>query len=161
VPAIFVKLFGFSTWSIEVPNALALVAAVVITVFAIRRVSGDFGGLVAGLVVATTPVLVAVSRSNQPQSYFVLALALALFASVKAFQTGSRKQLVFAGLYVGLAFNFYMLEAWAVWPALIIGWLIATKGSFAGVKFTKKIVDLIWLAQHRLLPHFFGQPSFR
>jgi 4-amino-4-deoxy-L-arabinose transferase-like glycosyltransferase len=123
VPAIFVKIFGFSTWAVDAPNALAVVAAVIITVFAVRGVSGNFAGLLAGAVVATTPVLVAVSRSNQPQSFFILALALALWASLKALRSGRRRDLVMAGLFVALGFNFYMLEAWAVWPALIVGWL--------------------------------------
>ena len=142
VPAIFVKIFGFSTWAVDAPNAMAVIAAAIITVFAVRRLGGNTAGLIAGFVVATTPVLVAVSRANQPQSFFVLALALALLATTKALQTGRRKHLIFVGLYVALGFNFYMLEAWAVWPALIVGWLLLNKKQFRSKTFVVKLVDL-------------------
>ncbi|MEI6591410.1 MAG: glycosyltransferase family 39 protein, partial [Actinomycetes bacterium] len=143
VPAIFVKLFGFSTWSITVPNALAVIAAAVITVFAVRRVGGTSAGLIAGFLIATTPILTAVSRANQPQSYFVLAMALTLLAATKAFETGKRRHLVFTGLFIALAFNFYMLEAWAVWPAIILGWLLLSRKTFADKTLGKKLTDLL------------------
>ncbi len=123
VPALFVKAFGFSTWTIILPNALAAVGAALLTAFAAKRLAGPTAGLLAGAAVATTPILVAVSRSNQPETFFVLGLALTAWAAVKALTRSSFGWLMIAGLFVAVSFQTYMLEAWAVWPALAAAYL--------------------------------------
>jgi 4-amino-4-deoxy-L-arabinose transferase-like glycosyltransferase len=147
LPAIFVKVFGFSTWSVNAPNAIATVALVIVVAITGRRIAkyaGKFGeryanliGIVAGIFVAATPIVAAVARSNQPQSMFLLMLALAIDRAVVALQTSSRKQLIFAGLWIAAAFQMYMIVAWSIWPALIIAWLLVSKRTWI-----KKIVDL-------------------
>lgn len=123
IPALFVRVFGFSTWAVVLPNALAAVGATVLTALTARRIAGTTAGLVAGAIVATTPILVAVSRSNQPESFFVLGLAAAAWASLHAVRRASPGWLVAAGLFIAAAFQTYMLEAWALWPALAAAWL--------------------------------------
>lgn len=134
--AIFVKLFGFSTWSISAPNAIATVAVVLVIAFSIRNLYGPRAGLIAGLLVAGVPVAFAVARSNQPESMFVLMLALAFWQALKALKLNSRKHLIFTGAWIAAAFQMYMIVAWAVWPALILAWF------FTQQKVGKKIVDL-------------------
>jgi 4-amino-4-deoxy-L-arabinose transferase-like glycosyltransferase len=134
LPAIFVRIFGFSTWSVLAPNALAAIASVIIMSVAVRRIAGVYAGLLAGLVVASTPILVAVSRSNQPESAFVLVLSCVALAATKAFQTGKLSHLIYLGLWVALAFDFYMLEAWATWPAIAIAWFFVAKPLLAKVR---------------------------
>ncbi|MFJ6652158.1 ArnT family glycosyltransferase [Microbacterium sp. NPDC091313] len=123
IPALFVKVFGFSTWAVVLPNALAAAGAALLVAATARRLVGTAGGLLAGAIVATTPILVAVSRSNQPETFFVLALAAAAWAAVRALQSRSAGWLVGAGLFIAAAFQTYMLEAWALWPALLAAWL--------------------------------------
>ncbi|WZH36796.1 MAG: glycosyltransferase family 39 protein [Microbacterium enclense] len=130
VPALFVRVFGYSAWTVILPNALAATAAALVTAVAGRRLAGERAGLLAGVIVAVTPILVAVSRSNQPESFFVLGLALTAWASVRAVQERSPGWLVVAGAFIGLSFQFYMLEAWAVWPALAAAYL-CTRQSWA------------------------------
>jgi 4-amino-4-deoxy-L-arabinose transferase-like glycosyltransferase len=136
LPAIFVKIFGFSTWAVNAPNALATIAAVLVIAFSIKNLYGPRAGLIAGFLVAGVPVAIAVARSNQPESMFVLMLALALWQALKAFKLTSRKHLIFAGAWIAAAFQMYMIVAWAVWPALILAWF------FTEQKLGKKIVDL-------------------
>ncbi|MFV9425201.1 glycosyltransferase family 39 protein [Microbacterium sp. S1037] len=123
IPALFVRVFGYSAWTVILPNALAATAAALITAVTARRLAGIRAGLLAGAIVAVTPILVAVSRSNQPESFFVFGLSLTAWASVRAVQTKSVGWLVAAGAFIGLSFQFYMLEAWAVWPALAAAYL--------------------------------------
>ena len=134
--AIFVKLFGFSTWAVNAPNALATVSVVLVIAFSIKNLYGPRAGLIAGFLVAGVPVAIAVARSNQPESMFVLMLSLALWQAIKAFKLNSRKHLIFAGAWVAAGFQMYMIVSWAVWPALILGWM------FTQQKFGKKIIDL-------------------
>jgi 4-amino-4-deoxy-L-arabinose transferase-like glycosyltransferase len=123
IPALFVKVFGFSTWAVVLPNALAAVAAALIVAMTAKRLLNPTAGLLAGAIVATTPILVAVSRSNQPETFFVLGLAAVAWASAKALTRRSFGWLVVAGLFIAVSFQTYMLEAWAVWPALAAAWL--------------------------------------
>lgn len=137
MPALFARIFGFSTWSITAPNALAAVATVIVVSITAKNLFNRTAGILAGAIVATTPIVIAVSRSNQPQSFFLLTLALAGWQAGKALQHSSRKHLVIAGAFIALAFHTYMLQAWAVWPALIIAWFF-TDGTLR-----KKILDLL------------------
>jgi hypothetical protein len=82
---------------------------------------GSVAGLVAGGVVATTPILVAVARSNQPETFFVLASRSRRGRRRSA--RGQPRWLVLAGVFIAAAFQTYMLEAWAVWPALAVAYL--------------------------------------
>jgi len=158
VPAAFVKIFGFSTWSIEAPNAIATVVAVILIAIATKRLAGPTAGLLAGAAFAATPIVAAVARSNQPQSFFLLTLALAFFSGVNAIQKKSLGHLVLAGVWVGLAFQTYMLEAWAVWPALIVAYLLVDKKlilklrdlAIAGL--TSLVVSLSWMFVVSLVP---------
>ena len=88
-----------------------------------KRLGGPTAGLVAGTITATTPILAAVARTNQPESFFVLALALVAWAATRAVQQGSLRWLLVAGGCVALAFQMYMMLAWAVWPALALAYL--------------------------------------
>ena len=158
VPAAFVKVFGFSTWSVNAPNALATVGAVLLVAFAGKQLLNARAGILAGAIVATTPVLAAVARSNQPESFFLLAMAMVGYFGVRAFILNSTKNLYFAALSVGLAFHFYMLEAWASIPALALAflftdggrarkWLHATLASFVAIA-----SSLTWTALVSLIP---------
>ncbi len=130
IPALVVRVFGYSAWAVILPNALAAVAAALITAATARRLAGVRAGLIAGAIVATTPILVAVARSNQPETFFVLGLALTAWAAVRAVEQRRLGWLIAAGALVGLSFQFYMLEAWAVWPALAAAYL-CTRQSWA------------------------------
>ena len=137
IPAIFVKIFGFSTWAVNAPNVIATVATVVVIAITAKNLYGKTAGLIAGAIFATTPIVAAVSRSNQPQSFFLLTLAISGWAAVKALQNNSRKYLILAGVWIAVAFHTYMLEAWAIWPALIIAYL------FTEQRLIKKLLDLL------------------
>jgi 4-amino-4-deoxy-L-arabinose transferase-like glycosyltransferase len=128
LPAIAVRFFGFSVWAINLPNVLAFAAGTVLLAQTVKRLTNQTWGLVAGLIAASTPVLAAVAQSNQPAPAFFLSLTLVIFLSTKVLADGngsehSLRNLIFVGLAIALAFQSYMLEAWAIWPALIVGYL--------------------------------------
>lgn len=145
VPALFVRLFGFSDWAVILPNALAAVAAVVLVAVTAKRLAGPTAGLIAGTVVATTPILIAVSRSNQPETFFMLGLALTAWAASKALTRASFGWLMAAGLFIALSFQMYMIEAWAVWPALAAAWL-STRQRWARKLWRLAIAGVVSLA---------------
>ncbi len=137
IPALLVKLFGFHNRSVVAPNGVATILAVIIIAYTAKRLGGVWFGLLAGGLLATTPVIVAVARSNQPLSFFLLSMTIAAYCMTVALQAQSRKYLIYAGLAIGLAFQSYMIVAWAVWPALAIAWL------FTNRTWSRKLVDLL------------------
>lgn len=158
VPALFVRVFGYSAWAVILPNALAAVGAALVTAAAARRLAGVRAGLLAGAVVAVTPILVAVARSNQPEAFFVLGLSLTAYAAVRAVQERSAGWLISAGALVGLSFQFYMLEAWAAWPALAAAYLCTRQswarrlGHLAVAGVVSLVASLWWVAIVSIVP---------
>src|SRR4051812_30674805 len=78
VQALSVRAFGFSSWSMLVPQALMGVGSVALVYDLTRRRFGRAAGFSAGLVLALTPVTVAISRHNNPDALLVLCVTGAL-----------------------------------------------------------------------------------
>jgi 4-amino-4-deoxy-L-arabinose transferase-like glycosyltransferase len=123
--AISARLFGVNSWSILVPQALEGVAAVGLLYASVRRWSGPAAGLVAGAVLALTPVAVLMFRFNNPDALLVLVLIAGAYATLRAVEVASATWLMFAGALVGLGFLTKMLQALLVVPAFAIVYLVA------------------------------------
>jgi 4-amino-4-deoxy-L-arabinose transferase-like glycosyltransferase len=123
VQALSVRVFGYDSLSVLVPQALMGVASVALVYDLTRRVFGRPAGFVAGLVLALTPITVAISRHNNPDALLVLCCVAALWALVRAFEDGRTRWLVLAGLFVGLGFETKMGVALMVVPGIAAAWL--------------------------------------
>jgi 4-amino-4-deoxy-L-arabinose transferase-like glycosyltransferase len=123
VQALSVRVFGFHSLSILVPQALMGVASVALVYDLVRRRFGRVGGFVAGLALALTPIAVAISRHNNPDALLVLLCVAALWCTVRALERRSTRWLVAAGVCVGLAFETKMLVALVVVPGIVAAWL--------------------------------------
>src|SRR4051794_7099468 len=135
VQALSVRVFGFHSLSILAPQALMGMASVALVYDLTRRRFGRVAGGVAGLVLAFTPMTVAVSRHNNPDALLVLCCVAALWFVVRALEDGRTKWLVWAGVCVGLAFETKMLVALMVVPGIAAAWLwAAPRGRVKAVK---------------------------
>jgi 4-amino-4-deoxy-L-arabinose transferase-like glycosyltransferase len=128
VQALSVRVFGYDSLSILVPQALMGVASVALVYDLVRRRFGRVGGFVAGLALALTPIAVAVSRHNNPDALLVLCCVAALWCTVRGLDdvnpTHPRlRWLVAAGVCVGLGFETKMLVALVVVPGIAAAWL--------------------------------------
>ena len=83
----------------------------------VRRWYGPAAGLIAGAVLALTPVAVLMFRFNNPDALLVLLLVLGAYATVRAVETASTRWLVLVGVLVGFGFLTKMLQAFLVLPA--------------------------------------------
>jgi 4-amino-4-deoxy-L-arabinose transferase-like glycosyltransferase len=156
-----VRIFGLSSWSILVPQALEGVGAVALLYATVRRTTGSAGaGLLSGAVLALTPVAVLMFRFNNPDAMLVLLLVASAYATLRAVEasvsTGSTsgsgstsrsgstgggravRWLAFAGVLVGLAFLAKMMQAFLVLPALI-----AVYAGFAAVPWRRRVLHLL------------------
>jgi 4-amino-4-deoxy-L-arabinose transferase-like glycosyltransferase len=125
IMALSVRLFGLNSWSILVPQALQGVASVGLLYLAVRRTSGAAAGLIAGAVLAVTPVAALMFRFNNPDALLVLLLILGGYCLVRALESGSTKWLAWVGAMVGFGFLTKMLQALLVVPAFALVYLIA------------------------------------
>ncbi|GAA5151022.1 glycosyltransferase family 39 protein [Amycolatopsis dongchuanensis] len=138
VMGLSVRIFGLSSWSVLVPQALMGVASVALLYAAVRRVGGPAAGLLAGGVLALTPVAALMFRFNNPDALMVLLLVAAAYATLRAVERGSPKWLVLAGVAVGFAFLAKMLQAFLVLPAFGLAYLAA-----APVSLGKRLLHLL------------------
>ena len=129
VQALSARIFGFHALSLLVPQALMGMAAVALLYDLVRRRFGRVAGFVAGLALATTPVIVAVSRHNNPDELLVLCSVLALWFAIRALETGRTRWLVLSGVAVGLGFETKMGVALMVVPGIAAAWMwVAPRG---------------------------------
>ena len=96
-----VKVFGYGSWGLLIPQALMGAASVALVYDLVRRPFGRAAGTVAGLVLALTPIAVAVSRHNNPDALLVLCSVAAVWFCVRALEDGRTRWLVLSGVAVG------------------------------------------------------------
>jgi 4-amino-4-deoxy-L-arabinose transferase-like glycosyltransferase len=123
------KVFGLSSLSLLVPEALCGVLAVAATYRIVRPRFGTAAALASALALATFPSVVAVARDNNPDMLLVLLMVLACGAGLRAVETGRLRSLIWSAVLVGLAFNTKMLAAYLVVPGLVLAYLICAPGS--------------------------------
>lgn len=123
------RLFGFSSWSLLVPQALMGVGAVALLHATVRRWAGPAAGLLAGAALALTPAAVLMFRFDNPDALLTLLLVVAAWATSRAVDAASVRTsiwwLVAAGSAVGFAFLTKMGQALLVVPALGLVYLVA------------------------------------
>ncbi|WP_320671395.1 glycosyltransferase family 39 protein [Patulibacter defluvii] len=151
IQALSARAFGFSSWSMLVPQALMGVGTVVLAYDLTRRRFGRAAGGVAGLALALTPIAVAVSRHNNPDALLVLCATGALWAVVRGLEDGRSRWLLLAGVLVGLGFEAKMAAALMVVPGIVAAWLwVAPTGrlraarQLGGFGLTAAAVGLAW-----------------
>src|SRR5881227_3332629 len=134
VQALSVKAFGFNSLAILVPQALMGMASVALVYDLTRRRFGRLAGAIAGIVLALTPMTVAISRHNNPDALLVLCCVAALWFFVRALEDGRTRWIVSAGVCVGLAFEAKMLVALMVVPGIAVAWIwVAPRGRIAAL----------------------------
>ena len=119
------RLFGVNSWSILVPQALEGVATVGVIFVTVRRWFTPAAALLAGAVVALTPVAALMFRFDNPDALLTLLLTLAAYATVRAVEDGRSRWMVLAGTLIGFGFITKMLQAIILIPVLALVYLLA------------------------------------
>src|SRR5438105_2679848 len=159
VMEISARLFGFNAWSVLAPQALEGVATVVIVYLAVRRWFGPAAGLLAGAVVALTPVAGLMFRFNNPDALLVLLITGATYATLRAVENGRTRWLVLAGALIGGGFLAKELQAFIVIPVLAGVYLLAgppSLGRRIGQVLAAAVAVIVssgwWIAAVELIP---------
>lgn len=157
--ALSVRIFGVHPWALVAPQVVEGMAAVVVMYRVAARTIGANWGLLAAALLVVDPAVVALDRGNISDTLMILLLLLAANSTVSAVLSSRFHHLLLAGLWVGLAFQAKMLEAWLVLPALGLAYLLASPSRpalkwarlvLAGV--VTAVVSLSWMAVVSLFP---------
>ena len=117
--ALSAYFLGVNGPALLLPQILAGVASVIVLYHLVRRSFGTVAGLLAGLTLAITPVVVATDRNNTIDSTLILTLLLAAWGFIKATETGRLRFLLLGAALVGIGFNIKMLQAYLPLPAFV------------------------------------------
>ncbi|MFG2453620.1 glycosyltransferase family 39 protein [Streptomyces sp. NPDC048512] len=118
--ALSVRIFGLSSWAILVPEVLMGVATVGVLYATLRRRFGPAAGLIAGAVLALTPVAALMFRFNNPDAMLALLMTVTVYCVIRGLEDGRTKWLVWAGVAVGFAFLAKTLQAFLILPPLAV-----------------------------------------
>jgi 4-amino-4-deoxy-L-arabinose transferase-like glycosyltransferase len=159
VQAASAKLFGFSSLSLLLPEAIISVISVAVLYRVVARRLGSSAGLLSALALAVFPSFVAVSRDNGVDPLLILLMILACAAALNAIESGRLRWLLASAALVGLAFNTKTLAAYPVVPGIALGYLACASAPvprrlanllLAGVVMV--VVSFSWIALVELTP---------
>jgi 4-amino-4-deoxy-L-arabinose transferase-like glycosyltransferase len=125
--AISAAVFGVNTLGVLLPQLLAGMASVVVLYHLVQRRFGQLAGLVAGLALAITPVVVATDRNNTMDSTLVFTMLLAAWAFIKATESRKLKWLLLGAALTGIGFNIKMMQAYLALPAFYALYFLGAK----------------------------------
>lgn len=118
--------FGVNGFGVLLPQIIAGILSVIVVYYLVRRWFGAVAGLIAGLALAITPVVVATDRNNTMDSTLILTLLLAAWAFIKATELGKLRYLLLGSILVGIGFNIKMLEAYLPLPAFLALYMLGS-----------------------------------
>jgi 4-amino-4-deoxy-L-arabinose transferase-like glycosyltransferase len=137
-----VKLFGFGSTSLKLPQALAGTAAVGLLYVPVRRVFGVAAGLGAALALAVMPIEVITARSDTMDAVMMLLLVLALLCIAEACGRGSVAWLLAAAVALGVAFDVKLLESIVALPGLGLIALLGFRRAKASGALRARVIPL-------------------
>ena len=156
---ISVKLLGFSSTTLKLPEAFAGTASVPLLYVTVRRMWSAAAGIAAAAAMAVFPIEVITARSDTMDAVMMLALVLALLAVVRASETGRVRWLFAGAAALGVAFDVKLLESLVALPGIAAFAYLGLPGSrprrllrvgAAGAVYV--VVALAWLTATLLFP---------
>ncbi|MEE1765880.1 ArnT family glycosyltransferase [Streptomyces sp. SP18BB07] len=131
------RVFGFGTWQMMAPLIASALGTIWILHSSVKRVWGHGAAAVAALVLALTPITVAINRDNNPDTLLVFLMVAGAALALRAVHNGRLLPLLGSAACFGLAFNTKMLQGYIALPAVFAVYLYA-----ADTGLMKRIVNL-------------------
>jgi 4-amino-4-deoxy-L-arabinose transferase-like glycosyltransferase len=151
-----VKLFGFNSVALRLPEALAGALSVPLLYDLVRRGCGRWAGLAAALALAVLPSALLTSRSDTMDTVMATLLLAAAWLIVRTGPARRPYAIVAAGALAGLAFEVKLFEATVALPALaLLAWLSLDRrrlATFAGAAAAYLVAASSWAVVASLLP---------
>jgi 4-amino-4-deoxy-L-arabinose transferase-like glycosyltransferase len=155
-----VKLFGFNSTVLKLPEALAGTAAIPLLYDLVRRLAGPLSALCAALTLTLLPNSVITARSDTMDSFMMALLLVVAWLLVRSVQRRDMRLLLGAAVVLGLAFNVKLFEALVPVPAFVAFVWLCWRGDGIGARLRRLAgagalfvaVALCWMAFVSLSP---------
>jgi 4-amino-4-deoxy-L-arabinose transferase-like glycosyltransferase len=154
-----VKLLGFSSTTLKLPEALAGIVSVPLLFEAVRRLWSATAGIAAAAALAVLPIEVITARSDTMDAVMMALLVLALLLIARAIETGGVGWLLAGAAALGIAFDVKLLESLVALPGLAVLAAVGMPGSvpkralqLAAAAAVYVVVALAWLTATLLVP---------
>ncbi len=136
--ALSVRVLGLSSFAILLPQVLMGVGTVGVVYAAVKRYFSTAAGLLAGVVMALTPVAVLMFRFNNPDALLTFLMALGAYATMRSVEKGSIRWMAITGVFIGLGFLTKTLQVFLVVPFFGLAYLL-----FANTTLRRRIIGSI------------------
>ncbi|KAA0077215.1 glycosyl transferase [Mycolicibacterium sp. P9-64] len=130
VMEISTRLFGVNSWALQLPQVLLGVASVALMYAAVRRTFGPAAGLIAGALLALTPVATLMFRYDNPDALLVFLMVAAVWALLRGIEDGRTRWVVLCGVLIGFGFLTKQLQVMLIMPGLAAAYLLAAPPRF-------------------------------
>jgi 4-amino-4-deoxy-L-arabinose transferase-like glycosyltransferase len=131
---ITVKLFGWSSVTLKLPEAIAGTAAIPLLYDLVRRVAGPLAALGAAITLALLPTSVVTARSDTMDSVMMLLLLAVAWLLLRSVQRRDFRLLLAAAVLLGVDFNVKLFEALVPVPAFLVFVWLCWRGERVGVR---------------------------
>ncbi|MDF2266728.1 glycosyltransferase family 39 protein [Streptomyces coacervatus] len=135
------RVFGFGTWQMMLPEIGAALGTIWILHTSVKRYFGHVAAAIAALVLALTPITVAINRDNNPDTILVLLMVGGAALALRSVRNEKLLPLIGSAVCFGLAFNTKMLQGYIALPAVFAVYVYASK-----LGWKKKVVNLVLAA---------------
>ncbi|MFD3620279.1 ArnT family glycosyltransferase [Streptomyces sp. NPDC058676] len=135
------RILGYGTWQMMAPMIAAALGTIWILHASVKRVFGHAAAAVAALVLALTPITVAINRDNNPDTLLVLLMVGGAALALRAVRNDRLLPLIGSAVCFGLAFNSKMLQGYIALPAVFAVYVYASR-----LDWKKKAVNLVLAA---------------
>ncbi|MEU7717018.1 ArnT family glycosyltransferase [Streptomyces tibetensis] len=132
------RVLGYGTWQMMAPMIVAALATIWILHSSVKGVFGHAAAAVAALVLALTPITVAINRDNNPDTLLVFLMVAGAALALRATRDGRLLPLLGSAACFGLAFNTKMLQGYIALPAVFAVYLYAAKPALV-----KRLMNLL------------------
>jgi 4-amino-4-deoxy-L-arabinose transferase-like glycosyltransferase len=136
--ALSVRVFGLSSFAILLPQVLMGVGTVGVVYAAVKRYFSTAAGLLAGVVMALTPVAVLMFRFNNPDALLTMLMALGAYATMRSIEKGAIRWMAITGVFIGLGFLTKTLQVFLVVPFFGLAYLL-----FANTTLRRRVIGSV------------------
>ncbi|MFF4484886.1 glycosyltransferase family 39 protein [Streptomyces sp. NPDC001544] len=121
------RILGYGTWQMMAPEIAAALGTIWILHASVKRVFGHAAAAIAALVLALTPITVAIDRDNNPDTVLVFLMVAGAALALRATRDGRLLPLLGSAVCFGLAFNTKMLQGYIALPAVFAVYVYASR----------------------------------
>ncbi len=131
VQATAAAMLGVQPWVVNLPQTILGLITLLALHCALRPAFGRLAAGIGTLCLAIIPASVLVDSRNEPDTFVVLALTLALLCLIRSVRQKRDRWMVVSALLVGLAFTSKMWVAFIPVPAFLIYYMVSARSSIA------------------------------